>query len=189
MKVRLASGSPRRLELLQQVGLEVEICSSNFEEISSGEYSPAQIVAANASGKANSAAETVGTLLPLIAADTVVASEGKILGKPVDDQAAAMMLRQLSGKCHRVLTGVAVFFKEKHLIEVEETKVWFRNLSDSEIAAYIKTGEPFDKAGAYGIQGRGAILVEKIEGCYSNVVGLPLTRLYQMMEQIGVRGF
>lgn len=99
------------------------------------------------------------------------------------------MLIRLSGKCHRVLTGVAVLYEEQQLVEVTETKVWFRNLSEAEIGAYVATGEPLDKAGAYGIQGRGAILVDRIEGCYNNVVGLPLTRLYQMMAQIGVRGF
>ena len=122
-------------------------------------------------------------------ADTMVVLENEILGKPFDSNDAAAMLRKLSGRVHRVLTGVAVFYKTQNLVEVVETKVWFRSLSEIEINAYVATGEPFDKAGAYGIQGRGAVLVEKIDGCYNNVVGLPLTRLYQMMAQIGVKGF
>ena len=120
----------------------------------------------------------------MIAADTMVVLENEILGKPFDSNDAAAMLRKLSGRVHRVLTGVAVFYKTQNLVEIVETKVWFRSLSEIEINAYVATGEPFDKAGAYGIQGRGAVLVEKIDGCYNNVVGLPLTRLYQMMAQL-----
>lgn len=189
MQVRLASGSPRRLELLHQIGCNVEVCSSGFEEIASEDISAEAMVLANAAGKARGAVMQVGTQIPLVAADTVVVLEEKILGKPQSPADAAKMLHILAGKCHRVLTGVAVFYKEHELIEVVETKVWFRELSNEEIAAYVATGEPLDKAGAYGIQGRGALFVEKIEGCYNNVVGLPLTRLYQMMAKIGVRGF
>ena len=156
MLVRLASGSPRRLELLRQIGLEVDVYTSAFDEVSGDNAE--KVVAVNALGK----------------------------GQVVD---AAVMLRKLSCRVHRVLTGVAVFYKTQNLVEIVETKVWFRSLSEIEINAYVATGEPFDKAGAYGIQGRGAVLVEKIDGCYNNVVGLPLTRLYQMMAQIGVKGF
>ena len=167
MLVRLASGSPRRLELLRQIGLEVDVYTSAFDEVSGDNAE--KVVAVNALGKGQVVDE--------------------ILGKPFDSNDAAVMLRKLSGRVHRVLTGVAVFYKTQNLVEVVETKVWFRSLSEIEINAYVATGEPFDKAGAYGIQGRGAVLVEKIEGCYNNVVGLPLTRLYQMMAQIGVNGF
>ena len=187
MRVRLASGSPRRLELLHQLGAEVDVCISNFAEVNGNNAE--KVVAANALGKGRVVAEKLGTEIPVIAADTVVVLEQEILGKPADRSEAAAMLRKLSGRMHRVLTGVAVFYNDRELVEVAETKVWFRSLSEAEILAYTATGEPLDKAGAYGIQGRGAILVEKIEGCYNNVVGLPLTRLYQMMAQIGVRGF
>lgn len=189
MKLRLASSSPRRLELLKQLGHDVEVCAIAFDEVSGAENVVEEIVAANALGKGSAAAKVMGLEIPLVAADTVVALEGEILGKPQDVQEAKQMLRRLSGKCHRVLTGVAVFYEEQQLIEVTETKVWFRNLTEAEIEVYVATGEPLDKAGAYGIQGRGAILVDRIEGCYNNVVGLPLTRLYQMMAQIGVSDF
>ena len=182
MLVRLASGSPRRLELLRQIGLKVDVYTSAFDEVSGDN-------AVNALGKGQVVVEQVGSEIPVIAADTMVVLENEILGKPFDSNDAAVMLRKLSGRVHRVLTGVAVFYKTQNLVEVVETKVWFRSLSEIEINAYVATGEPFDKAGAYGIQGRGAVLVEKIDGCYNNVVGLPLTRLYQMMAQIGVKGF
>ena len=187
MLVRLASGSPRRLELLRQIGLEVDVYTSAFDEVSGDNAE--KVVAVNALGKGQLVVEQVGSEIPVIAADTMVVLENEILGKPFDSNDAAVMLRKLSGRVHRVLTGVAVFYKTQNLVEVVETKVWFRSLSEIEINAYVATGEPFDKAGAYGIQGRGAVLGEKIEGCYNNVVGLPLTRLYQMMAQIGVKGF
>ena len=180
MLVRLASGSPRRLELLRQIGLEVDVYTSAFDEVSGDNAE--KVVAVNALGKGQVVVEQVGSEIPVIAADTMVVLEN-------DSNDAAVMLRKLSGRVHRVLTGVAVFYKTQNLVEIVETKVWFRSLSEIEINAYVATGEPFDKAGAYGIQGRGAVLVEKIEGCYNNVVGLPLTRLYQMMAQIGVKGF
>ena len=146
------------------------------------------MVLANAIGKCRAAAAINGDELPVIAADTVVAldEKDKILGKPADEQEAKRMLRQLSGRCHKVLTGVAVRYRGQEISQVCTTSVWFRQLSDSEIDSYIATGEPLDKAGAYGIQGRGAILVEKIDGCYNNVVGLPLTCLYLMLEKLGV---
>ena len=175
MLVRLASGSPRRLELLRQIGLEVDVYTSAFDEVSGDNAE--KVVAVNALGKGQVVVEQVGSEIPVIAADTMVVLENEILGKPFDSNDAAVMLRKLSGRVHRVLTGVAVFYKTQNLVEIVETN------------AYVATGEPFDKAGAYGIQGRGAVLVEKIEGCYNNVVGLPLTRLYQMMAQIGVKGF
>lgn len=188
MQVRLASGSPRRLELLQQIGWDVEVCRSEFNEVSGNVLSAEQLVVTNALGKGSAAVQKCGTQIPLIAADTVVVLDEQILGKPGDAQDADRMLRLLSGRCHRVLTGVAVFFEEQQAVAVAETQVWFRVLTEAEIAAYVATGEPLDKAGAYGIQGRGAILVEKIDGCYNNVVGLPLTRLYQMLAQMGVEG-
>ena len=114
----------------------------------------------------------------MIAADTVVVLDGQILGKPTDAADAVRMLTKLSGRTHKVLTGVAVSFQGRQLAEVCGTEVIFRTLTAAEIADYVATGEPLDKAGAYGIQGRGAVFVEKINGCYNNVVGLPLTRLH-----------
>lgn len=188
MQVILASASPRRLELLRQIGMDVLVRPADFCEVSGTSDEAGQVVLANAIGKCRAAAAINGDELPVIAADTVVAldEKDKILGKPADEQEAKRMLRQLSGRCHKVLTGVAVRYRGQEISQVCTTSVWFRQLSDSEIDSYIATGEPLDKAGAYGIQGRGAILVEKIDGCYNNVVGLPLTCLYLMLEKLGV---
>lgn len=189
MKVVLASASPRRLALLEQIGFNVQVCVSAFEEINEGNKLPEALVIDNANGKGRAVAMQTKTRLPIIAADTIVVLDGNVLGKPKDEQDAQTMLKKLSGRSHRVLTGVAIFYQGHSLSKVIETKVLFRDLTEEEILEYVSTGEPLDKAGAYGIQGRGAILVEKIDGCYNNVVGLPLTCLYQMMKQIGVRGF
>ena len=140
----------------------------------------------NAAGKCAAVAAKMGDELPVIAADTIVVIDNVILGKPQDAAAAKAMLQRLSGRTHQVMTGVAVCYKEQKMSEVCVTDVSFRQLTAEEIDAYIATGEPMDKAGAYGIQGRGAVLVEKINGCYNNVVGLPLSLLYLMMQRLGV---
>ena len=140
----------------------------------------------NASGKCAAVAAKMGDELPVIAADTIVVIDNVILGKPQDAAAAKSMLQRLSGRTHQVMTGVAVRYKGQQLSKVCVTDVSFRQLTAEEIDAYIATGEPMDKAGAYGIQGRGAVLVEKINGCYNNVVGLPLSLLYLMMQRLGV---
>lgn len=140
----------------------------------------------NASGKCAAVAAKIGDELPVIAADTIVVIDNVILGKPQDAAAAKAMLQRLSGRTHQVMTGVAVRYKGQQLSKVCITDVSFRQLTAEEIDAYIATGEPMDKAGAYGIQGRGAVLVEKINGCYNNVVGLPLSLLYLMMQRLGV---
>lgn len=140
----------------------------------------------NAAGKCATVAAKMGDELPVIAADTIVVIDNVILGKPQDAAAAKAMLQRLSGRTHQVMTGVAVRYKGQQMSEVCVTDVSFRQLTAEEIDAYIATGEPMDKAGAYGIQGRGAVLVEKINGCYNNVVGLPLSLLYLMMQRLGV---
>lgn len=127
-----------------------------------------------------------GVELPVVAADTVVAVEGKILGKPADGDEAYSMLKTLSGKWHQVYSGITVATQDEVRTEVEMTEVKFRQLSDSEIKEYIATGEPMDKAGSYGIQGKGALLVERINGDYYNVMGLPLVRLLRMLRELGV---
>ena len=177
MKVILASASPRRQALL---------CPADCAE-GSGTASQAQEVALyNAAGKCAAVAAKMGDELPIIAADTIVVIDNVILGKPQDAAAAKAMLQCLSGRTHQVITGVAVRYKGQQLSKVCVTDVSFRQLTAEEIDAYIATGEPMDKAGAYGIQGRGAVLVEKINGCYNNVVGLPLSLLYLMMQRLGV---
>lgn len=187
MRVILASSSPRRLQLLQQIGIEAEVRPAAFDELSTGKMAD-EVVLANAVGKCQAVCATCGDKVPVIAADTVVVLDGKILGKPKDAADAVRMLTELSGRTHKVLTGVAVSFDGRQLAEVCETEVIFRTLTAAEIADYVATGEPLDKAGAYGIQGRGAVFVEKINGCYNNVVGLPLTRLHLMLAKLGVVG-
>lgn len=186
MKVILASASPRRQALLQQIGITPLVCPADFAE-GSGTANQAQEVALhNAAGKCAAVAAKMGDELPVIAADTIVVIDNVILGKPQDAAAAKAMLQRLSGRTHQVMTGVAVRYKGQQMSEVCVTDVSFRQLTAEEIDAYIATGEPMDKAGAYGIQGRGAVLVEKINGCYNNVVGLPLSLLYLMMQRLGV---
>ena len=187
MQVILASASPRRLALLQQIGIEATVCPADFDEVSGSAVQAEDVVLANAVGKCQAVVKIKGDSLPVIAADTVVVAEGVILGKPQDAEDAIAMLKQLSGKTHKVLTGIAVSYAGEMLAEVCETKVVFRELTDEEIKNYVATGEPLDKAGAYGIQGKGAVLVEKIDGCYNNVVGLPLTRMQLILAKLGVR--
>lgn len=187
MRVILASSSPRRLQLLQQIGIEAEVRPAAFDELSTGKMAD-EVVLANAVGKCQAVYAACGDKVPVIAADTVVVLDGQILGKPKDAADAVRMLTELSGRTHKVLTGVAVSFDGRQLAEVCETEVIFRTLTAAEIADYVATGEPLDKAGAYGIQGRGAVFVEKINGCYNNVVGLPLTRLHLMLAKLGVDG-
>lgn len=184
MKVVLASASPRRRELLTQIGIEAEVHPVSFVE-SSGDASCAQDIAKNnAIGKCLEAVSQLGDELPVVAADTLVVCEGSVLGKPRGNEEAARMLRMLSGRVHKVMTGLAVSFRGRLVARLVQTEVFFRELGEDEVDAYVATGEPLDKAGAYGIQGRGAILVEKINGSYSNVVGLPLSELYVLLREI-----
>ena len=140
-----------------------------------------------ARAKAQAAADKVSSGV-IIAADTVVVLDDEVLGKPRDESEAAAILARLSGRRHQVITGVCIIDREsERLLTVSEiTRVYLRTLSTEEIAAYVSTGEPLDKAGAYGIQGLGALLVERIEGCYYNVVGLPLFRLNLMLKEVGI---
>lgn len=187
MSIILASQSPRRRELLAQMGVpQFEVVPALGEEIASPGLSPAQLVEVLSRQKAEEVAVQAGPDDVVIAADTVVAVDGAVLGKPRDPADAARMLSLLSGRAHTVYTGVTVrrgtFSRTAH----EATQVRFRPLTQSEISAYIATGEPMDKAGAYGIQGRGALFVEGIEGDYYNVMGLPVCRLGRILARLGV---
>lgn len=188
-RIILASASPRRSELLKNIGLEfIKYPALVPEEIFPYE-SPEEGAKRLALTKARYAAENCNYDEGLIiAADTVVVLDEKVLGKPEDEKEAYDMLAMLSGRSHQVITAVCLkdIASNKTLLEVEITKVYFRLLETGEIWHYIKTGEPMDKAGAYGIQGLGALFVERIEGCYFNVVGLPLYRLYNMLRDMGV---
>ncbi len=189
-RVILASASPRRRELLEQIGIVFETGVSDQEEryVST---KPSEIVKELASQKArNVASEIKGELKNtiIIGADTIVVLDNQILGKPKDEEDACQMLRNLQGNCHQVFTGTAILsYDEKGALTVdthaEETKVFVHEMKESEIKSYVKTGEPMDKAGAYGIQGRFAAYIEKIEGDYYNVVGLPVSYVYQKIKR------
>lgn len=188
MDIVLASGSPRRRELLEALGLSFSVCPAKGEEHAPEGAGPEETVTALAAAKADEVAAAYPEAL-VIAADTIVWADGRILGKPHDEEEACSMLRLLSGSSHEVYTGTAVYFGDKKICRSECTKVFFRQLSEAEISAYVRTGEPMDKAGAYGIQGRAAMMVQRIEGDYFNVMGLPLCRLGQMLKEIEVQLF
>lgn len=185
MKIVLASASPRRRALLEMLGLAFETCPARGEEKAGPGLSPSGIVKSLALAKAGEVFEKRPESL-VLAADTVVELEGRILGKPKDRAEAESMLRALSGRGHRVFTGVALIREGTRLAEAEETQVFFRALSYKEISAYVETGEPMDKAGSYGVQGIGSLFVERIEGDFFNVMGLPLCRLGRMLNRMGI---
>ena len=187
MQIVLASSSPRRKELMEMLQVpNLKIIPAKGEEIPPEHASGAELVKALALAKACEVAAQCAREAVVIGADTIVWVDGRPFGKPHSEADAAEMLRRLSGDCHTVYTGVAVLRGGTELVEAEESRVWFRDLSEEEIVRYIATGEPMDKAGAYGAQGRGALLVRRIEGDFFNVMGLPLCRLGQMLKQQGV---
>jgi septum formation protein len=189
VNIILASASERRAELLTKITSNFKIKTSEFEESdipfsgSCGDY-----VMALARGKAMDITSSVKKPAAIIGCDTVVYFNGKVLGKPQDSAQAFQMLSDLSGNTHEVYTGVAVINTETQEISTEyvRTEVKFSKLSEEEINNYIETGEPFDKAGAYGIQGAASLFVEEVKGCYYNVVGLPVNKLYFMLREMGV---
>ncbi len=201
-QIILASQSPRRKELLEQIGLEFEICPAKGEEIITKTI-PEEVVMELSKQKAEEVAAMVSSYsethkeittpsdILVIGADTVVAYDGKILGKPKDEADAKAMLSMLSGNTHSVFTGVTLVLIDKtgragELVFYEKTDVKMHEMSELEIDRYIATGEPMDKAGSYGIQGKCAIYIEKIDGDYNNVVGLPIARIYQELKKIGI---
>lgn len=194
MSVILASGSPRRRELLSMLGVrDLKIIPARGDENPPPGASPAETVMALSEAKANEVFTRLrdsSELSPgdiIIAADTIVELDGTILGKPKDTEDAHRMLRALSGRGHRVFTGVTVMSSSgEKLREYEVTTVRFREIDEDEIIRYTATGEPMDKAGSYGIQGRGSLLVESLDGDYFNVVGLPVCRLGKMLKKLGV---
>lgn len=184
-KVVLASSSPRRRELLNLIGIAHEVRPANLDESMRPREAPRRHAERLARDKATAVAMRDPDLIT-IAADTIVVINRKVLGKPVDKEDAARMLGMLSGREHTVITAVAVSRGKKLRSAIEEVKVKFRRLRDEEIEAYVATGEPMDKAGAYGIQGFGATIVERVEGDYFAVMGLPLVRLVALMREVGV---
>ena len=185
-RVVLASGSPRRHQLLNLIGIDHEVNPANIDETMRPREAPRRHAERLAREKAATIAVRDPDLIT-IGADTVVVINRKVLGKPVDADDAARMLGMLSGREHTVITAVAVARGRKLRSAIEEVRVKFRRLREDEIEAYIATGEPMDKAGAYGIQGFGATIVERIDGDYFAVMGLPLVRLVGLMRDVGIR--
>lgn len=187
MEIVLASASPRREALLKMLRVkQLRVIPSNAEEIVPEGLTPAETAKYLSHLKAMDVVLKCRADCVIIAADTIVDVGGEVLGKPADKEDAARMLRMLSGREHSVYTGVTVVKGETELTESEHTRVFFRELDDREIAAYIATGEPMDKAGAYGAQGIASLFIERLEGDYFNVMGLPLCRLGAMLKQLGV---
>lgn len=182
MNVILASQSPRRKELLSLLRIPFTVRVAHIDESMDPQCDPADEVARVSRLKAE--ATEAGPEDTVIAADTIVVCDGEILGKPRDEADAFRMLQMLSGRAHQVMTGLTVCRGDAVRTHTEITEVYFRPLSEAEIRAYIRTGDPMDKAGSYGIQSGAAIFVEKISGDYYNVMGLPVCRLYQILEEI-----
>ena len=187
MDIILASGSPRRKELLEMLGIkDLRVIPALGEERPPQGAEPWETVMALAAAKGQEVAERCGEDALVIAADTIVWYGGRIFGKPKSEAQAAAMLRELSGAEHQVFTGLWVGRGGRELCQYEMTRVFFRELEDGEIADYVLSGEPMDKAGAYGAQGKAALFVRGIEGDFFNVMGLPLCRLGEMLKQQGV---
>jgi septum formation protein len=188
----LASASPRRQELISLLGLPIRILPSRANEDTPDHWSPSQIVEGLSLRKALAVKEELqnpndGSSI-IVGSDTIVVLNGKVMGKPKDVQDAEQKLEQLAGKIHEVYTGVTCFrlSDEKIITSHRITKVKMRDLTAEQISRYVATGEPMDKAGAYGIQELGSLLVESIEGCYFNVVGLPVSLLAVLLEQFDI---
>jgi septum formation protein len=183
-RVVLASQSPRRRQLLTLIGVPHEVRPADIDE----RYLPGEEPRAHAERLAREKAVAVHERdAVVIGSDTIVVVDGDVLGKPNDADDAARMLRRLSGRSHVVMTAVAVAWHGRVESEVEEAGVTFHPLSDAEIASYVRTGEPMDKAGAYGIQGYGATIVQRVDGDYFAVMGLPLQRLVRVLRRLGLR--
>lgn len=185
-KIILASASPRRLELLASAGVEFDVFASDIPEEPLPGEAPADFAVRLARDKAVAAAALVEGRW-FIGADTIVVCDGEIMGKPIDVADAVRMLKKLSGVPHEVITGYAIYDRERDgfLCRAVVTRVFFKHLRDEEISAYVATGCPMDKAGAYAIQGGAAHMVERIEGSYTNVVGLPLCEVVEDLRRMG----
>ena len=188
-KIVLASASPRRQELLSSVGIRFTVEPSNVDEEPIVDESPQEHVSRLASAKAREVAGRVNQTdeVWVLGADTIVIIDGELLGKPEGRVEALHMLKKLSGRTHKVITGYSIYnpSKDEEIKRAVETTVKFKDLTDDEITGYVASGEPMDKAGAYAIQGLGAFMVEEIKGSYSNVVGLPICQVVNDLEEAG----
>lgn len=186
MKIVLASSSPRRFELLSAAGFAPEVVRPECEEVVQEGLSPSETVESLAEQKCKAVINSICcTDTPVIAADTVVALGSKVIGKPKDRNDAEKILSGLSGRIHQVYTGVALFYKGKTSVFSVKTDVEFKTLSKREIDSYCDTDEPYDKAGAYAIQGKASFMVKRINGSYSNVVGLPVCEVVEKLQELG----
>ena len=183
-KIILASRSPRRSALLRQMGFQFEVRSKEISESSVAVTDPIDRVIQLSRKKAEAVLGEVEDSL-IIGADTIVCLDKKIFGKPSNPEEAKDMLRSLSGKTHEVFTGFTILeTRDRSISDYEKTRVTFRKIEDWEIEDYVNSGEPLDKAGAYGIQDRSGLFVDRIEGCFYNVVGFPLTKFYEALKKL-----
>lgn len=188
-KIVLASKSPRRREILHNIGVPFDTAEFDVNEaICDTSMEPGDIVKSLALKKARYAAEKLDCDAYVIGADTIVVLDSQIMGKPQDRENAVQMLRSLSGRWHNVYSGICVMdsCSGEYYADFESTSVKIKKLSDSEIYSYVQSGEPMDKAGSYAIQGLGGLIVERIDGCYFNVVGLPVFKLSKLMEKFNI---
>ena len=185
LQIILASASPRRRQLLDQIGIRYRVDAADIDETMSEGETPESYVMRMAEQKSASVHERSGDNLPVLGADTVVVLNDEVLGKPDNQTHAITLLQQLSGRQHRVLSAVSIRGSQ-HVTTLSMTQVWFRSISREEILDYWQTEEPQGKAGAYAIQGRGALFVEKIAGSYSGIVGLPLFETAGLLKQVGI---
>ena len=186
-RIILASSSPRRKEILEITGLVFEVIPSNYEENMNNDIPPVELAKELSKGKAEKVAMKHDNAI-VIGADTFIALGNEVLGKPQNESDAIAMLQRLSGNSHSVITGLTIIdsSSDKTISEAVETKVYFKKLSNAEIQAYVSSGEPMGKAGSYAIQGLGSIFIEKIEGDYFNVKGLPLSNLVEKLKKFKV---
>ena len=187
MRIVLASRSPRRLALLREAGFVPEVYPAGFSEVSGTAVQAAEVVGFNARGKCLEIAGRLGDAVPVLGADTVVVIDGRIIGKPKDAADAGATLHRLSGRGHEVLTGMTVAYAGRVLSRVSRTEVYFKQLTDEEINAYVASGDPLDKAGSYGIQDGGGFLVDHIVGRRDNVVGLDVSAVLEMLQDLGYK--
>ena len=183
----LASASPRRRELLKQIGIRYQVQTADIDESPLPDEDPLALVQRLAQEKAYAVWVKSDKTLPVLGADTLGVLEGQLLVKPDDFASARQMLLSMSGRVHTIYSAVALYHQEACELAVSESKVWFRTLTEAEITAYWQQGEPRDKAGAYAIQGIGAIFAERLEGSYSGVMGLPLFETAQLLKKAGIR--
>ena len=190
-KIILASASPRRKELLAKIiGDDFSVIKSSYEEDNGLDMKPVDLVLYHSLQKGKYVAEDVGSGI-IISADTIVVLENEVLGKPINEEDAKLMLKKISDQWVDVITGIAVIDKDnsKTFQDHEITKVKMKDMTDDEIDGYIASGEPMDKAGAFGAQEKGSVLVKKVDGCFFNVVGLPLYKLNNMLKEVGINVF